>query len=133
MFLYPSFIFHRSPLAPKRWLLLFSIGFFSCSGSSVPKGVLPPDKMEAVLYDVIRVDELVDFRKMTGDSTYRLFENRTALYDTVFQLHTVKKDEFQKSLRFYQSRPDLVKEILEDLQKKVTDTAQQVKEPVRKR
>jgi len=105
----------------------------ACSGPSVPKGVLPPDKMEAVLYDVLRADELVEFRRMIADSTYRQFSNRTALYDTVFQLHTVRKDAFQKSLRFYQGRPDLLKEMLDNLQKKVSDTTQRNKPLLRKK
>jgi hypothetical protein len=53
------------------------------------------------------------------------------LYDTIFQLHSVKKEEFQSSLRFYQGRPDLLKEILEGLQKKVTDTVAVKEKPVR--
>ena len=104
-----------------RCLPLFSLFLFACSGSSVPKDVLPQAKMEAVLYDVIRADEMVDLLKLS-DSTWQPFARRTALYDTIFQLHSVKKEEFQSSLRFYQGRPDLLKEILEELQKKVTDT-----------
>jgi hypothetical protein len=106
-----------------RVLLFLSFFFYACSGSpSVPKGVMPPKKMEAVLYDVIRADEMVDFLQM-NDSTYRMFSRRTSFYDTIFQLHAVKKEDFQKSLTYYQGRPDLLKVILDDLQKKVTDTS----------
>lgn len=108
-----------------RTLFFFLIiGLWACSGSSsVPQGVLPQEKMQAVLYDAIRADEMTDFLQTT-DSTYRMFSKRTALYDTIFQLHKVKKEEFQKSMKYYQGRPDLLKEIFDDLQKKVTDTSQ---------
>lgn len=105
-----------------RFLFLLPVVLFACSGHSVPRGVLPPEKMEAVFYDIIRADELVEFRRMIADSTYNQFGYRTALYDTVFQLHSVKKETFQKSLRFYQGRPDLLKEIFDGLQKRSSDT-----------
>jgi hypothetical protein len=113
-----------------RCLPLFSLLLFACSGSSVPKDVLPQAKMEAVLYDVIRADEMVDLLKLS-DSTWQPFARRAALYDTIFQLHSVKKEAFRSSLRFYQGRPDLLKDILEELQKKVTDTVAVKDKPVR--
>lgn len=105
----------------RDYLLFLCFFVAACSGTSVPDDVLPPEKMELVLYDVIRADEMVDFLKTT-DSAWQPFSRRTALYDTVFQLHGVKKDEFRRSLSFYQQRPDLLKEIIVDIQKKVTDT-----------
>lgn len=105
----------------KRFLLLM---FFFAACSSVanrPKDVLPPEKLAAVLYDVIQADELVDFAKLK-DSTYQRFSRRTALYDTVFGLHGVTKNIFKQSLDYYQSRPDLLKGIVEDLANKVRDT-----------
>lgn len=116
-----------------RFFLLLSVSLIACSGTSVPSGVLPPEKMEAVFYDIIRADELVDFRKMIGDSTYNQFNNRTALYDTIFQLHSVRKEAFQKSLRYYQGRPDLLKEIFDDMQKRSSDTTRRNKPLLRKR
>lgn len=104
-----------------RTLFILSVLLCACSGPSVPKGVLRPEKMEAVLYDVIQADEMVDFRRMS-DSTYNRFQKRTALYDTVFQLHKMSRETFQRSLRFYQGRPDLLKEMLDNLYKKATDT-----------
>ncbi len=113
-----------------RCLPLLCCLLAACSGSSVPDNVLPPEKMEVVLYDVIRADEMVDFLKLS-DSTWQPFSRRTDLYDSIFQLHKVKKETFQNSLRFYQGRPDLLKEVLEALQKKVTDTtAHKNKRPV---
>lgn len=110
------------------WRIAFLILLlFACSGSpSVPGDVLQPEKMQKVLYDVIRADELVDFMQLT-DSTYRPFQRRTSLYDTVFHLHAVTKNDFKKSLTYYQGRPDLMKEMLDDIHKKMTDTGTTVK------
>ena len=103
------------------FLYLYIVVIGHACGTSVPKDVLPNDKMQAVLYDVIRADEMVDFRQIT-DSAYRPFSRRAAIYDTIFQLHAVKKEDFQKSLKFYQTRPDLLKGVIEDMQKKIKDT-----------
>ena len=103
-------------------LLCLSLVLFSCASKvAVPKDVISPDKMERVMYDVIRADELVDF-SITIDSSYRNFSKRTALYDSIFSFHAVSKEYYQKSLQFYQSHPDLLKAILESLQKKTDST-----------
>lgn len=106
----------RTPIA-------FLVFFCACSSEpSVPADVLPLEKMEAVFYDVVRADEMVDFLKLK-DTTYQLFNRRTALYDSVFAIHGITKTEFKKSLAYYESRPDLLKPLFDDLQKKVTDTS----------
>ncbi|MDQ6609171.1 MAG: DUF4296 domain-containing protein, partial [Bacteroidota bacterium] len=80
-----------------RYLLFTCLQLLACSNSTtVPKGILPPKKMEAVLYDVIRADELVDFSSIT-DSTYTKFTKRTALYDSIFHLHAISKEGFKQS------------------------------------
>lgn len=114
-----------------RSALVFLLFFVvACNGPSVPDDVLPPEKMEKVLYDVIRADEMVDFLRFS-DSAWQPFSRRTSLYDTVLQLHEIKKEQFQRSLAYYQGRPDLLKEILEGLQQKVTDTTAAVNRQLR--
>lgn len=106
-----------------RRLLFFCLVLSACSGeTSVPDGVMPPEKMQVVLHDVIKADELVSILQFS-DSTYNKFSKRTALYDTVFTLHGIKKETFQKSLKFYQSRPDLLNEITNDIHAKIQDTS----------
>ena len=106
-----------------RFLLLLSIFFvLSCSGESVPKDVFPPKKMTAVLYDIILADEWVDFARM-HDSTFMNFSKRAAVYDSVFRLHGIRKEEYQKSINYYQGRPDLLKEILDSLKTKADTTS----------
>lgn len=105
----------------RLFVLLFSLFFFcSCSGE-VPKGVMPPQKMEAVWYDILRADEWTDFARLQ-DSTFLPFSKRASLYDSLFRLHQISKEDYRKSMAFYQSRPDLLKEILQSLRTK-SDTA----------
>ena len=111
-----------------RCLLVFAFFVASCSGDEIPKDVLPPEKMGAVWYDLTLADELADFAGIT-DSTYRKLSKRTGLYDTVLQLHKISKEQYKKSEQFYQGRPDLMKEIFEDLKKKM-DTTPTIKRPI---
>lgn len=103
-----------------RLLLLLSFFVLSCSGNSIPKDVFAPQKMTAVLYDIVLADEWVDFTRM-HDSTYMNFSKRAAVYDSVFQLHEINKEQYRKSMAYYQSHPDLLKEVLDSVKSK-TDT-----------
>ncbi|MDQ3277857.1 MAG: DUF4296 domain-containing protein [Bacteroidota bacterium] len=109
-----------------RYWIVLSLFFAACGNSTVPKEVLAPEKMQNVMHDIIKADELVDFLRMS-DSTYQPFSKRTALYDTVFSLHRVTKETFQKSLQYYQSRPDLLKEMMNKLHAEITDTTKKPK------
>lgn len=104
-----------------RLVFLLCFFCFACKGGPVPAGVLPPQKMEAVWYDVIRVDEWADFA-ILQDSSFRNFSRRAALYDSVFRLHAITKDDYRKSVAFYQSRPDLLKNIFQDLRNRSDTT-----------
>ena len=101
----------------RTFAFLLLVFFLSCSGNDIPKDVMPPEKMQAILYDVILADELADFSSIQ-DSTYRNLEKRTVLYDSILQIHNITKQAFQKSFEFYQQRPDLLRTILDSLQTK---------------
>ncbi len=111
-------------------LIFFCCVMMACTNSTtIPRGIIPPPKMEAVLYDVIRADEMADFSGIM-DSTYRKFSRRTSLYDSIFHIHAITKEGFKSSLDFYQGRPDLLKIILDTLQKRA-DTTIPVVKPVK--
>jgi hypothetical protein len=89
----------------------------SCSGSKVPKDVLPPQKMQAVLWDAMLADEMADYYGLK-DSSLNILSRHAELYQKIFAIHKISKDDFKKSLRFYESHPDLLKPIFDSLQKK---------------
>ena len=115
-----------------RYYLFVALVAWSCSGEKIPKEVLPPEKMGAVWYDVILADELTDFSSLT-DSTFRKFSKRTALYDSIFHIHAITKEQYRKSEKFYQDRPDLLKKILADMQKRVDTTMQKKDDTTKKK
>jgi len=91
--------------------------FFSCKQKTkVPDNILPADKMEKVLTDMLRADEFYN-QKQTDSATIDSF-SRTNLYKAVFALHKTNKVEFRKSLNFYESHPDLLKTVLDSMHAK---------------
>jgi hypothetical protein len=100
-------------LYPFLLLVLFSCG----RKDQLPANVLPREKMQPVLWDVLRAEELVNFY-IPRDSSWNTLAKRAALYQDIFHIHKVTKDQFVNSIRFYQSRPDLFKIILDSLAKK---------------
>lgn len=97
-----------------RSLLLLTL--LSCGRSTaVPEDVLPVAKMTAVLWDVMLADALAT-QRYPVDTTKR-FDTSVILYAQIAKAHGTTQIELQKSLRFYESRPDLLQPILDSLQK----------------
>jgi hypothetical protein len=86
----------------------------SCTDKDkIPAGVLPKDKMQKVLWDVIQAER---FREtFIKDSSKDLKAETFKLYAQVFEIHKVTKDEFAKSYKFYMSRPDIARDMFDSL------------------
>jgi hypothetical protein len=94
---------------------LFAISLFSCQ-SSVPKDVIPPAKMKSVLWDMMQADEVINYYSPT-DSTFQTLSKQVDYYQKVFAVHKIKKEDFTKSLTYYENHPAQLKTILDSLQK----------------
>ncbi|MGN6399712.1 MAG: DUF4296 domain-containing protein [Flavisolibacter sp.] len=97
--------------------LLACLLLISCSGSKVPKDVLPPQKMQAVLWDAMLADEMADYY-VRKDSSLNTLSKHVELYQQIFFIHKISKDDFKKSLHYYEAHPDLLRPIFDSLQKK---------------
>lgn len=95
-------------------ILVFTVFIFSCK-SSVPKGVLPPKKMQAVLWDVMQADEMTEYYA-ARDSGFRNLSRRVEYYQKIFAIHKIRKEDFTKSLAYYENHPDRLKPILDSMQ-----------------
>ena len=89
--------------------------FFSCSNrDKVPDKVLTPKKMQSVLWDMLRIDQFV-ITYVAKDTVLNKKQESIKLYEQVFRIHKISKEQFQKSLDFYQGRPDLLKVMLDSI------------------
>lgn len=88
---------------------------FSCK-SSVPKDILPPKKMQTVLWDMMQADEMAEYYS-TSDSGFKGIDKHTVYYQNIFAIHKVSKESFKKSLDYYKDHPASLKQILDSLQR----------------
>lgn len=93
-------------------ILLFF--FISCSNRPVPKGILAPDSMEKIVYDLLRADEYVN-SFVIRDTTQNLKKKRSIIYEQVFKLHNTTRKEFYTSYKYYQQHPDIQKALFDSL------------------
>ena len=94
----------------------FALGACSQQGT-VPKDILPPQKMQLVLWDALLADETAEYY-IQKDSSINVLTRHAELYEQVFQIHKISKEDFRRSLRFYESHPQLLKPIFDSLQKR---------------
>jgi len=98
-------------------LLLFCFLLFSVSCSDknkIPKGVLSPVKMQAVLTDIL-VADVLNNERILKDTALKLPAENASYFQKIFQLHHISKKDFDKSYNFYLKRPDLFKVILDSI------------------
>ena len=101
-----------------KQLIVYSILVLmtACSNrKDVPADIIPPDSMQRILKDVIMAEEYSS-TYINRDSLRRdkLTANQDLL-EAIFKIHHTSKEEFRKSLVFYESRPDLNKKIFDSL------------------
>ena len=105
---------------------------FGCiRDNKIPKGILPQNEMRKVMWDLMRADAYVaDF--IMKDSTRDKLAESAILYEKVFSIHATTEETFRKSVAFYESRPDLLKTIMDSLridEKKVQENTNYSRSP----
>ena len=99
------------------WVLL--LGWTACrSDKKVPSGVLSPDKMQEVVFDLMRADQFVVSFALPKDSTLQKDAEKMKWYNRVLALHDISEQTFKESFRYYQTRPDLRAEIMDSIARK---------------
>jgi hypothetical protein len=90
--------------------------FFSCSDREQKKDVLPENEMREVMWDMMRADQYVG--SFLKDSTHNKKDQSIALYEEIFHIHKITREQFKTSYDYYSSRPDLFRPILDSLAKR---------------
>lgn len=104
------------------YLLFFSLLLIACNFSpKVPKGVLPPEKMETVLWDLLRSGTMVNNFILSKDSTLDKNQEHIKWVNQVLTFHQVSEGEFKKSFAYYQEHPELMSVIMDSISKREDD------------
>ncbi len=96
--------------------LLITLGFISSCGNKdkLPEGVLKPEKMQAVLWDVIKADVFTtDFIKK--DSAKNAIAENLKLQQQVFAIHKVTRADFFTSYDYYKTNTVEFKKIIDSM------------------
>jgi Domain of unknown function (DUF4296) len=96
-------------------ILLSGIILSSCSNkNALPDNVLKPAKMQAVLWDIIRVDAFTtNFIKK--DSTKNAVAENVKLQKQVFATHKVTEEAFYESYSYYKKNTALFKSVMDSM------------------
>jgi hypothetical protein len=88
----------------------------SCTDrDKVPSGIIPRDKMEKVLWDMIQADQYAALYLVKDSAHINVKMETLKLYEQVFQLNKVSRDEFKESYLYYLDRPDLTRPMFDSL------------------
>ncbi|MES1218120.1 MAG: DUF4296 domain-containing protein [Bacteroidota bacterium] len=95
---------------------LLGLIIISCSSKEkIPQDVLSQPQMQVVLWDILRTDEFV-LNYVKKDSLHNKKDESTRLYEEVFRIHKTTKEQFKKSVDYYNSHPEMLKVILDSLE-----------------
>lgn len=102
------------------FLLIFTAG---CGKKDkIPGDVLPQKKMQAVLWDMMRVDQFLADYVLNKDSSKNKTTESLLYYKQVFAIHKISKEEFQHSFAYYKTHPVLLKTIMDSISAAPKDT-----------
>lgn len=105
----------------KRWAILFFTSCFlffviGCTNKNkIPSDVLPREEMEKVLWDMIQADRFSTQFLLKDSATKNVKLETFKMYEKVFQLHKISRDEFVRSYKYYLQRPDITKVMFDSL------------------
>ena len=97
-------------------LFLFLLSFTSCvNNDKIPPGIVVRDSMPRILWDIAVADQFSKQFIIKDSAKIDARQETMKVYQQVFQVHHITRDEFEKSYQFYVSRPDLMKIIYDTL------------------
>jgi|LauGreDrversion4_2_1035121.scaffolds.fasta_scaffold00652_18 hypothetical protein len=103
---------------PGLWILLWWVVASCGNDNQVPSGVLPPDKMQELVWDMMRADQFVVSFALPVDSTLQKDKEKIKWYNRVLAIHQVSEKEFKESFAYYQDHPNLMAVIMDSIARK---------------
>ena len=101
----------------KAVFAIFLVIFLStgCTNQyKVPGDIMPKEKMEKVLWDMIMADRYATIT-LSRDSSKNIKEETFKMYDQIFTINKISRQEFVKSFKYYLDRPDISQVMLDSL------------------
>lgn len=97
-------------------MVILTIFIFGCTNTTkIPDDILSKQKMQAILWDMIQAERFSALPSQKDSSLKNSQDEKFKLYEQVFYIHKVSKDDFVKSYRYYLSRPDIARVIFDSI------------------
>lgn len=87
--------------------------FYSCK-NSLPSGIIKQEKMQQVLWDILRAESLSS-EIVKKDSSKSVAIETTILNKKIFLIHNITEEEFQKSYAYYTNHPEIMRTMLDSI------------------
>lgn len=98
------------------FLLAIVILGYSCNNKEkAPEKLLSRDKMEDILWDLMRADLFINNYMLVKDTALDKKKQGIELYSQILKLHKVSQDQFRESFLYYRSQPDELKVLMDSL------------------
>ena len=95
---------------------LMTVCLLGCTNTTkVPDDILSKRKMEGILWDMIQAERFNALFQIKDSASTNIELEKFKLYEQVFAIHKTSKDDFIKSYKYYLSRPDMAKVILDSM------------------
>ncbi len=98
-----------------KYPILFVVVLLVACNSRLPKNVLPVNTMKVVMFDMLKADEWYA-RKLAGDTLMLRMKDDIPLYEQVFAVHKLTKQQFFDSYHYYEAHPVAYKELVDSLE-----------------
>jgi len=95
------------------FFLLLGCGAACSSPNKMPDDIISINQMKPIVWDMIRAGVLTQ-NQFKLDSVVRKKETK-AIYEQVFKIYGVTKDEFYKSYQYYLEHPDKHKILMDSI------------------
>ncbi len=82
---------------------------------ATPSGIIRKDTMQRVIWEMVQAEQYAKQYLARDSSHMNLRDSTNKLYQEVFQIHHITKDQFEKSYQYYLGRPDLIKSMFDTI------------------
>lgn len=88
----------------RKIIFLFAATLVFIGCNSTPKDILPTEKVEDVMLDLVKEEDLLKRAKIRIDTALAYYHNVS--YPKICKKHNVTKESFEKSLKYYADNPE---------------------------
>lgn len=109
---------------------LLALLFCACNGDDeIPSHVLKPDKMQAVMWDIVRADVFTN-EFIKADSTKDLLRENLQLQKKIFALNNISREQYYTSFEYYKNKPELMQAMLDTMIARVNRARNKAASPI---